>query len=130
EYSSLDSEALVGLAELAQWKPIEKPLLEFFRKQKADDYRADLRGLVTTFGSLASLGDPPRAVRRQVCKAMLEEVTTMLKRWEQRRASSASKEFVGTVGPLVRGMCFVGTTSDVSELIDRIANKPEHYDLH
>ena len=116
EYASLDGESLLALAELAEWKSIEKPLISLFRDQKPSDYRADLRGLMTTFGSLASLGGGVSSNRKQVCMSVLEEVTAMLARWEKSLStsmssdygSSRSKEFVGIVEPLVRGICAVG----------------------
>ena len=74
EYATLDGELLPALAELAKWKSIEKPLLRFFSDQKADDYHADLCGLVTTFGALASRGEGVSSARKQVCKAALKEV--------------------------------------------------------
>lgn len=130
EYATLDSQLLPALANLAKWKSIEEPLLSFFSDQKADDYHADLCGLVTTFGALASGGDRVSPVRKQVCKAALKEVFAMIQRWEKRCNSSQSNPFVGTIQPLVRGVCSVGTRNDLKALLARIAAKQEHYDLH
>jgi predicted 2-oxoglutarate/Fe(II)-dependent dioxygenase YbiX len=138
EYAALDTVLLVDLAELARWKSIEKPLISFFRNQKPDDYRADLPGLISTFGSLASLGVGVSSVRKQVCKSALNEVTEMLARWEKSRSTSMgrhdsfsrSNDFVGVVEPLVRGICSVGVQRDLKQLLARIAAKPKHYDLH
>jgi hypothetical protein len=138
EYASLDGESLLASAELAGWKSIEKPLVSLFRDQKPSDYRADLRGLVTTFGSLASLGGELSSDRKQVCKSALKAVTAMLPQWEKARsasmrsgyASTRSNNFAGIVEPLVRGICSVGTQSDLKRLLTQIAASPQHYDLH
>jgi hypothetical protein len=138
EYAVLDSELLVALAELAQWKSIEKPLISFFRNQKPNDYRANLRGLATTFGALASLGEGVSATRKQVCKSALKEVTAMLARWENTRSgsmeyhesSTRSNSFAGVLEPLARGISSVGVRGDLEHLLARIAGKPKHYDLH
>jgi len=138
EYASLDGELLLALAELSRWKAIEGPLVSFFRNQTPRDYTADLRGLMTTFGTLAGLGDGVTLIRKRVCKSVLKEVTKMLARWEGTRSTSfplhdlspTSTDFAGVVEPLVRGICFVGTQSDLSQLLSRIASKPKHYDLH
>ena len=45
-------------------------------------------------------------------------------------SSTRSNHFVGVVEPLVRGICSVGTKSDLKNLLARIAAKPKHYDLH
>jgi predicted 2-oxoglutarate/Fe(II)-dependent dioxygenase YbiX len=138
EYAALDGESLLALAELAGWKSIEKSLISLFDKQKPNDYQADLRGLVTTFGALAGLGAGVSLTRKQVCKSALKEVTEMLVRWEKARLTSMdnryssprSNDFVGVVEPLVRGICSVGAQSDLNRLLTRIAAKPKHYDLH
>ncbi|MCA9211631.1 MAG: 2OG-Fe(II) oxygenase [Planctomycetales bacterium] len=130
EYCSLDGETLVSLAELAHWKQIEQPLARFFRTQKADDYQTGLKALASVFGALASVGDRPSAARKRVCKAVLGEVTQMMQRWEKKTPSSYRNEFIGTVAPLIRGICAVGTKKNVSDLINRIGEKPKHYDLH
>jgi len=138
EYATLDGASLVALAELAEWNSLEKPLLSFYRNQQPDDYRADLRGLVTTFGALASFGDNVSSSRKQVCKSVLKEVTTMLAKWEKARptstwrydSSTRSNEFVGVVEPLVRGICAAGTQGDLKRLLTQIAANPKHYDLH
>jgi predicted 2-oxoglutarate/Fe(II)-dependent dioxygenase YbiX len=138
EYAKLDGDSLLALAELAGWKSIDKLLVSLFRHQTPDDYRADLRGLVTTFGSLASLGDGISSTRKQVCKSALKEVTAMLARWEKTRSTSKwsaylstrSNVFVGVVEPFVRGICVVGTQSDLKRLLAQLAAKPKHYDLH
>jgi len=138
EYASLDGESLLALAELAEWKSIEKPLISLFRDHKPNDYRADLRGLLTTFGSLASLGDGVPSIRKQVCRSALQEVTAMLAQWGRERSTSMgsnylstrSSDFVGIVEPLVRGICSVGAPSDFKRLLTQIVAKPEHYDLH
>ncbi len=138
EYAALDGASLVALAELAKWNSLEKPLLSFYRNQKPDDYRADLRGLVTMFGSLASFGDNVSSSRKQVCKSVLKEVATMLAKWEKARSTSTwrhdsptrSNKFVGVVEPLVRGICAVGTQGDLKHLLTKIAANPKHYDLH
>ena len=137
-YATLDGDSLVALAELTKWKSIEKPLRSLFHDQKPDDYRADLRGLVTTFYSLACLGEGMSSIRKQACKSALKEVTAMLARWEKSRSttrrgyisSTRSNAFSGVVEPLVRGICSVGTRSDLKHLLTRIAAKPQHYDLH
>jgi hypothetical protein len=138
EYATLEGEPLLALAELADWKSIEKPLISLFRNQKPTDYRADLRGLVTTFGALASLGVDVSSTRKQVCKSALKEVTEMLARWEKARSTSVerhylskrSNDFVGVVEPLVRGIWSVGAQSDLKRLLAQIAANPKHYDLH
>lgn len=138
EYTTLDGERLVALADLAGWKAIAKPLIAFFRDQKPNDYRADLPGLAATFGFLASLGDGVSSERKQACKSVLQEVTGMLARWEKTRPvsmrdcfpSTRFNAFVGVVEPLVRGICSVGTRSDLKHLLARISAHPKHYDLH
>ena len=138
EYPTLDGESLLSLAELAKWGAIEKSLLSFFQSQKPDDYDANLRYLVTTFSSLASLGDGVSSSRKRVCKSVLKEVMLMISRWEKYRpnpmrdnfASNRSKAFQGIVEPLVRGMCSVGTQSDLKSLLSQIASRPQHYELH
>ena len=130
EYATLDGDLLPALAEVAKWRSIEKPLLRFFSDQNADDYRADLAALVATFGALASCGEGVSSARTQACKAVLTEVMAMMQRWEKRRVSSGSNPFVGTMEPLVRGICAVGTQSDLKELLSRIAANKRHYDLH
>jgi hypothetical protein len=138
EYATLDGVSLVALAELAKWNSLEKPLLSFYRDQKPVDYRADLRGLMTTFGSLASCGDDVSPSRKQVCKSVLKEVTTMLVTWKKLRptatwrddSSTRSNEFVGVVEPFVRGICAVGTQGDLKNLLAQIAANPNEYDLH
>lgn len=138
EYATLDGASLVALAELAKWNSLEKPLLSFYRNQKPDDYRADLRGLVTTFGALASSGDDVSSSRKQVCKSVLKEITTMLATWEKARSTSKWRydsstrfnKFVGVVEPLVRGICAIGTQGDLKHLLTQIAANPKHYDLH
>ncbi|QDV20623.1 hypothetical protein Pan153_52990 [Gimesia panareensis] len=138
EYPTLDGESLLALAELARWGSIEKSLLSFFESQKPDDYDASLRHLVSTFSSLASLRDGVSSSRKRVCKSVLKEVMLMISRWEDNQADSMrygyppnqSKVFQGVVEPLVRGVCSVGTQSDLKSLLTQIADRPQHYDLH
>ena len=80
EYPTLDGESLLSLAELAKWGAIEKSLLSCFQSQKPDDYDASLRYLVSTFSSLASLGDSVSSSRKRVCKSVLKEVMLMISR--------------------------------------------------
>ncbi len=130
EYASLERDSLTSLAELATWKSIERPLTSLFRKQDPDDYRASLRGLVSTFGTLASRGGALSSNRKSVCKAVLPEVTELVARWEKRRPTIGSNPFAGVVDPLVRGICAVGARNDVKQLLSQVAAKPKHYDLH
>ncbi|MFH1304707.1 MAG: hypothetical protein ABIK07_26945 [Planctomycetota bacterium] len=138
EYPTLDGESLLSLAELAKWGTIEKSLLSFFQSQKPDDYDASLRYLVSIFSSLASLGDGVSSSRKRVCKSVLKEVILMISRWEKNRpdtmsynfTANKSKAFQGVVEPLVRGICSVGTQSDLKYLLTQIAARPQHSELH
>lgn len=140
EYGKLDGELLVTLAGIAGWKAIETPLLSFFHAQSPDDYHADLRFLLETFGVLFGSKDGVSASRKQVGKSLLKEVTAMLAQWEIKRpvpddddyyyGTTRQSDFIGVVAPLMRGICTVGTRGDLKHLLARIAAMPQHYDLH